>query len=96
MITLMLWETNDSLTPTDPEERKKFNMSNLQRIKEGVDTGRLKMWGISPGGGSGFAITEAEGKELLAMTSMWSPYVTFEVAPMLSAAEAIESMKIQP
>ena len=69
---------------------------NLERIKEGIDTGRLKMWGISPAGGSGYAITEAEGKELLAMTASWSPYVTFEVAPMLSVDEAIETMIVQP
>ena len=96
MTTLMLWETDDSLVPKDPEERKKFHLVNLERIKEGINTGRLKMWGISPAGGSGFAITEAEGKELLAMTASWSPYVSFEIAPMLSADEAIEAMNIQP
>jgi len=96
MTTLMLWETNESLVPPDPEEQKKFHMGNLERIKEGIKTGRLIMWGISPGGGNGYAITEAEGKELLAMTSMWSPYVKFTIKPMLSADEAIEAMNIQP
>jgi len=46
----------------------KFHIANLERVKEAVETGRLKMWGVSPGGNNGFAITEAVGKELFAVT----------------------------
>jgi hypothetical protein len=84
---------NTSLIPSDPEEGMKFHMGNLERVKEGLETGGLKMWGVSPGGNKGFAITELEGKELFAMTSAWAPYVRFKVKPMISADEAIEVMK---
>ena len=93
MTTLILWEMNTSLIPSDPEEGMKFHMGNLERVKEGLETGGLKMWGVSPGGNKGFAITELEGKELFAMTSAWAPYVRFKVKPMISADEAIEVMK---
>ncbi len=93
MTTLILWEMNESLIPSDPEEGMKFHMGNLERVKEGLETGGLKMWGVSPGGNKGFAITEVEGKELFAMTSAWAPYVRFKVKPMISADEAIEVMK---
>ena len=97
MTTLILWEMNESLIPSDPEEGMKFHIANLERVKEGVETGSLKMWGLSPGGNNGFAITEAEGKELFAMTAAWAPYVRFNVEPMISADEAIEAMKgMQP
>ena len=93
MTTLILWKMNTSLIPSDPEEGMKFHMGNLERVKEGLETGGLKMWGVSPGGNKGFAITELEGKELFAMTSAWAPYVRFKVKPMISANEAIEVMK---
>ena len=97
MTTLILWEMNESLIPSDPEEGMKFYMTNLQRVKEGVETGRLKMWGLSPGGNKGFAVAEAEGKELFALIAAWGPYVRFEVKPMISADEAIEALKgLQP
>ena len=93
MPTLILLEMNESLIPSDPEEGMKFNMGNLERVKEGLETGGLKMWGVSPGGNKGFAITDFEGKELFAMTATWAPYVRFKVKPMISADEAIEVMK---
>ena len=93
MPTLILWEMNESLIPSDPEEGMKFHMANLERVKEGVKTGGLKMWGVSTGGNNGFAITDAEGAELYALTAMWTPYVRFEVKPMISVDEAIETMK---
>ncbi|GAF99642.1 unnamed protein product [marine sediment metagenome] len=97
MPTLILWEMNESLIPSVPEERKKASMANLERVKEGVKAGRIKMWGISPGGNNGFSITEAEGKELFAITATWAPYVRFKIKPMISADEAIEALKgMQP
>ena len=93
MTTLILWEMNESLIPSDPEEGMKFHMGNLERVKEGLETGGLKMWGVSPAGNKGFAITDVEGKELFAMTAAWAPYVRFKVKPMISADEAIEVMK---
>ena len=49
MPTLILWEMNESLIPSDPEEGMKFHMANLERVKEGVETGRLKNVGRKSG-----------------------------------------------
>lgn len=57
-------------------------MANLERIKQLVQTGRLKMWGVRPVSNNGFTVTETEGKELLALTAPWTPYVRFKVKPM--------------
>ena len=93
MDTLMLWEVDDSLTPQDQEERFKQMMSNLESVKAAVDSGNLKMWGMSPGGGYGYAIAEADGKEMLAMCSQDMPQIKFKVKPMLSIDEVIDVMK---
>ena len=97
MTVLILWKMNTSLIPTNPEEQMKFNMTNLERVKQGLESGDLKMWGVGPSGGKGFAITEADEKKIFAMTASWSPYVSFKVKPMLTADEAITILKdMQP
>jgi hypothetical protein len=89
LIKLLLWETNLSLLPTDPEERMKLVMGLMQMVKEEVDKGMAKMWGISPSGRNGFSITKRDEKDILAQTMKFTPYVKFTVEPMLSANDAL-------
>jgi hypothetical protein len=93
MITLILWERNYSLFPADPEKRMKLIQSQIEMTKKAVDSGETKMWGISPGGGYGFSITEGDAKGILARTAAFAPYIKFEVRPMLSIDEVIDAMK---
>jgi len=79
--------------PTDPEERMKLIQSQIEMTKKAVDSGQIKMWGISPGGGSGFSVTEGDAKEIFAGTAMYAPYTKFVVKPMLSIDEVIDVMK---
>ena len=66
MTTLILWESNESIMPTEQEERGKFIMSLMEAVKNDMDSGATKMWGISSGGGNGYAITEQSDKETFA------------------------------
>ena len=84
MMTLILWEANTSLFPSDPEERTKLIMSMAEKVKSEVDSGKTKMWGISTGGGRGFSVTEGDGKEIFAATAGYTPYIKFKAKPMLS------------
>ena len=93
MMTLILWEVNMSLFPSDPEERRKLIMSMAEKVKGDVDSGKTKMWGISTGGGRGFSVSEGDGKEIYAVTAGFTPYIKFKVKPMLSVDEMIEVMK---
>ncbi len=90
---LIPWEANESLMPKDPEERKKLIMSMTEQTKKDLDDGSIKMWGISAGGGRGFTVFEGDGKEVMAGTMKYTPYVKFKVKPMLSIDEFIEVMK---
>ena len=97
MMSLMLWEANVSLFPSDPEERTKLIMSMAEKVKSSIDSGETKMWGISTGGGRGFSVTEGDGKEIFARTSGYAPYIKFKVKPMLSFDEYMDVMKeMQP
>ena len=93
MTTLILWETNESLMPTDQEERVKLIMSMLEGVKKNMASGELKMWGISSGGGNGYSISEQSAKEIFALIMKYTPYIKFEVKPMLSVDEMIDVMK---
>lgn len=93
MMTLILWEANDSLFPLDPEERRKLVMSMAENVKKDVESGATKLWGISAGGGRGFSITEDEPREIYARTAGYFSYIKFELRPMLSIDEMIETLK---
>jgi hypothetical protein len=93
MMYLVLWEANGALFPPDPEERRKLIMSMSQEVKESVDSGKTKMWGMSVGGGCGFSVHEGDEKEIYAIALGLFPHVKFEVKPMLSIDEVIGVMK---
>ena len=90
---LILWEANMSLIPSDQQERVKLIMSMAQRVKESVDSGDTKLWGVNVAGGSGFSITEKNSKEVFANLNTYAPYIKFEVKEMLSIDEMIAVMK---
>ena len=93
MYYLMLWETNDTLFPLNPEERMKVIMSMGENVKKTVESGDLKLWGISAGGGHGFAVSEQEPTQMFARAMNFYPYIKFKITPMLSIDEMINTMK---
>ena len=97
MMYLLLSEMNYSALPADPTERAKITAPFLEIVKKDLDRGELMMWGMSPGGQRGFALTKQDPKELFGRASTFIPYVKFKVLPMLSLDEVIDVMKsMQP
>ena len=93
MISLILWEADNTLFPVDPEERMKLIMSMADGVKKNLASETFKMWGISAGGGQGFTVSEKEPKEIYAATVPYFPYIKFEITPMLTIDEMIDTMK---
>jgi hypothetical protein len=79
--------------PKDPEERKRLIISMTEQTKKDLNSGTIKMWGISAGGGHGFSVFEGDGKEVMAGTMKYNPYIKFKVKPMLSLDEFMDVMK---
>lgn len=71
----------------------KLAMTHCAMVKEGIDSGRLKTWGINSGGTHGFAITDTDEKEIFAGNARYIPYVKFRVESMLSIDKVIEILK---
>ena len=97
MMYLVLIEMDLSAVPKDLEERMKVMAPLIEMTKKDLDSGELKMWGISPDGHSAFAISNQDAKTLYAKAQIVSPYAEFTVMPMLTIDEAIDAMQsMQP
>ena len=93
MIKLTTWEMDRSFFPHEPEERMKLTMTLCEMVKQSMDDGKMKMWGMNPGGNHGFSVTDGDGKEILAMVVQYIPHVKFRVEPMLSIDEVIAAIQ---
>jgi hypothetical protein len=82
-----------SHAPADPAERMKLTMTHCEMTKQDIDSGRLKMWGVNPGGKHGFAVADGDEKEICAMVIRFIPHVKFRVGAMLSIDEVIATLK---
>ena len=93
MMYLNLWEANEAAWPKDPKEREKILAPIIERTKENIENGKIKLWGMSLSGGHGFNVSEMDPKELFGMVMFTSPYFKAKVMPMLSFDEAMNVMK---
>ena len=94
MMYLILIESDPSSLPQDLSEKKKIMASNIEYIKKDLDSGELKMVGISPGLGSGFIVSEQDPKVILGKRIMSTGNVKkFKVMPMLSLDEVTDVLR---
>ena len=88
------WETKESVIGTDPAKGAKLALSLLEMVKQEMQAGTTKEWGCIPGEPRGYSIVEAPNESDLAIGMMkWSPYLNFEVKPVLTLDQTIESFK---
>jgi len=88
------WQMDTTKIPVNPEERVKGWLAMLEMTKADIKAGKLKDWGMGAGGGGGYGIMEeANEAELYTALMKWIPYVQFEVCPVLTVDQAIESIK---
>jgi len=93
MVKLITWKMDRSKATADPEERMKLTMTMCEKVKEGIESGRMKIWGVNPGGNHGFAVSGADDTEIFAMVAQYIPHVKFKVESMLSIDEVIAAFK---
>ena len=92
MIKLITWEMDRSREPADPAERLKHTLTMCQMVKKSMEKGGFKMWGINPGGNHGFAVSDSDEKEILAVNALYIPHVKFKVESMLDIDEVLSIM----
>ncbi|MFB0544913.1 MAG: DUF3303 family protein [Asgard group archaeon] len=88
------WEIDRTKIPLDPAERVKLWMSMLEMVKDGLNTGVIKDWGMFSGGTGGYSVGEFKTEaEHFAYLLRWMPYINFEVQPILTVDQTIEAIK---
>ena len=88
------WQLNPQWTPATPEERVKLWLGLLEMVKADFQTGKVKDWGNVPGEARGYTIREdASEADLFTALLKWMPYVNFEVRPVLTIDQTVESIK---
>ena len=87
------WHLNPMFIPTNPDERGRLWMSLLERVKIELSSGMLKDWGICSDSSAGYALSESDEAMLHTAIQKYIPYVSFDIKPILSVDQSIESIK---
>ena len=90
---LILWESDMSRMPADPNERGALIGKQMEMTKKALDEGQITDWGIFAGGGAGYAIGEGETADMFRGAMQFTPYVKFKAMTVLTIDEAAEVMK---
>ena len=93
------WHFNPTVIPRNPEERGKLLFSMLETVRADLKSGALADWGVcsDPKGCSdsseGYMLAETDENTLTTTIRKWSPYVIFDIKPVLTVDQTIASMK---
>ena len=90
---LMLWSLDKALIPADPKERGGGWGLLMELVKQDMDKGVTKDWGLFPSEGAGYCILEGTNVEIMQCTEQYVPYVDFETRPIASFEETLELIK---
>ena len=90
---LILWEMEASKMPTDPNEQAALLGKEMEMTKQALERGDITDWGLYAGGSKGYALSEGTAIDAFKASMNFSPYVKFEVHPVLSLGEVAEAMK---
>ncbi len=88
------WQKNTSLMPADPAKMIQLNISMLEMVKADLKSGMLTDWGHYCNGSNGYCIVEGTETDMVSFLLKYSPYILFDVKPVISADQTIEANKL--
>jgi hypothetical protein len=83
------WQLNPLTTPEDPEKRAKLWISMLEMVKADLRSGRFMDWGAHFDINSGYCIGEGNEADIFTSLLKWTPYVVFDVKPIVNVDRVI-------
>jgi len=90
---LMLWELDLARTPVDAKERGAGYQLLMAMVKQDIQKGISKDWGLFVGSNGGYAVAEGTEVEILNMVQQYAPFVIFKTYPIASVSQADEAVK---
>jgi len=90
---LLLWELDPTRMPVDPKERATLWGTLMARVREDIEKGVIKEWGMFVGGSSGFYVGEGSEVEISLVNQRYVPYGAFKAYPITSENQVNEMIK---
>jgi hypothetical protein len=84
---------NPIAMPMNTEERVKLWLTMLEMTKAELKSGGLTDWGVYSDSSGGYAFAETDEKSLFTSILKWVPYIIFDIKPVISVDQCIESIK---
>lgn len=84
---------SEAKVPADSKERGAGWGLLMVMAKQDIESGLITDWGAFPSEGRGYFIADATTVEIMKLTAMYNPDVTFRVKPVASAEEIDEMTK---
>ena len=92
---LLLWEIDRSYVPLDQAERTAGWEFLLGIVKEDLEKGVIKSWGMYAGEWKGYSVAEGNDEDIHRAMVPYAPIIKFEVHPFLSR-DQVESINRSP
>ncbi len=93
---LILWEMNMNAIPADPAQQAAIYGRLGAITQKALNSGEVKDWGIFAGGNAGYSIADETSAATLSRTLQFTPYVKFQVNPVLGIADVMKIMQSMP
>jgi hypothetical protein len=90
---LIEWKGNVSLNSEDYANLPKITLSLLEMVKTGVKSNKITDWGAYCDLRTGYMIIEGTQDEIMPELLKYTPYVLFDVKPVINVDQAIEAVK---
>ena len=90
---LTLWELFSEKMPVDAEAFPRALRGLAQRVKQDIDGGKLREFGVFTEGGKGYMIAESSAKDLYATLLFYRRYSKLTVHSFISLEEVADTLE---
>lgn len=87
------WEGNVSLNSEDYANLLKKTLSLLEMVKAGMKSHKITDWGAYGDLRTGYMIIEGTQEEIMTELLKYTPFVLFDVKPVVNVDQTIEAVK---
>jgi len=91
---LLLWEFDRTKIPVDPKERRVGFDMLMEVIKQDIEKGILKDWGVFVGEHNGYSVVQGTEREVIKTSQRYTPFIYSAAHPIASITHAGEMIKV--
>ena len=90
---LLFWELDRTKIPVDPKERRVGFDMLMEVIKQDIEKGILKDWGVFVGKSHGYSVVQGTEIEVIKAIQRYTPFICFAAHSITSVTQAGEMIK---